>query len=79
LKALATATHWLFYLLLVGMPISGATAWFAGLPQPAVAHSLAEKVLIPLILLHIVAALAQHFWFRTDVVKRMVGRPSSIR
>lgn len=74
LKAVAAATHGLFYLLLVGMPISGAVAWFAGLQQPAIAHGLAEKVLIPLILLHIAAALAQHFWFRTDVLRRMTGR-----
>ena len=74
LKTVATLTHWLFYVLLIGMPISGAVAWFAGLPTPAVAHGLAEKVLIPLILLHVAAALAQHFWFKTDVLKRMLGR-----
>ncbi len=74
LKFVASATHWLFYLLLIGMPISGATAWFFGLPQPAQAHSLAEKLLIPLIILHILAALAQHYYFKTNVLKRMLGR-----
>jgi cytochrome b561 len=74
LKALASATHWLFYVLLIGMPISGAVAWFAGLPQPAVTHELAAKIMIALILLHVAAALAQHFWFRTDVLRRMTGR-----
>lgn len=73
LKALAQTVHWVFYLLLLGMPLSGATAWFAGLPQPAIAHSLAEKLLIPLILLHVAAALTQHFVFRSNVLKRMVG------
>ncbi len=73
LKALATAVHWLFYVLLILMPLSGTVAWFAGLPQPAIAHSLFEKVLIPLVLLHVVAALAQHFWFRSDVLRRMLG------
>jgi len=73
LKALATAVHWLFYLLLIVMPLSGAVAWFAGLSQPAIAHSLFEKALIALVLLHVVAAFTQHLWFRSDVLRRMLG------
>lgn len=73
LRFVASATHFLFYVLLIGMPISGVLAWFFGLAQPAEGHSLAGKVLIALVLLHIVAALVQHFWFRTDVLKRMLG------
>lgn len=74
LKLIATITHVLFYALLLFMPISGSVAWFLGVEQPAVAHALAEKALIPLIALHILAALAQHYWFKTDVLKRMLGR-----
>jgi cytochrome b561 len=70
LKALATTVHWLFYLLLVLMPISGIVAWFAGL---SLAHSLFEKALIALVLLHVAGALTQHFWFRSDVLRRMLG------
>lgn len=73
LKFVASATHILFYVLLIGMPVSGALAWFLGLAQPAAGHSLAGKVLIALVLLHVAAALAQHFWYRTDVLKRMLG------
>lgn len=73
LKIIATATHALFYALLFGMPISGAAAWFLGVPQPAVVHTIAEKVLVALIILHIAAGLAQHFWFKTNVLKRMLG------
>ena len=73
LKALATAVHWLLYALLILMPLSGTVAWFAGLPQPAIAHSLFEKLLIALILLHVAGALVQHFWFRSDVLRRMLG------
>jgi cytochrome b561 len=73
LKALATAVHWLFYGLLILMPISGVAAWFAGLSQPATAHSLFEKALIALVVLHVVGALTQHFWFRSDVLRRMLG------
>lgn len=74
LRFIASATHFLFYALLVLMPISGALAWFGGFAQPASVHSLMEKILIPLIALHVAAALAQHFWFKTDVLKRMLGR-----
>lgn len=74
LKALATGTHWLFYILLIAMPLTGMGAWIAGSDAMATLHSAARLVLIPLVLLHVVAALAQHFWFRTDVLRRMLGR-----
>lgn len=74
LKLVASGTHILFYVLLIGMPLSGAGAWILGLGPAAQAHSIAEKVLIALIALHVLAALAQHFWFKTDVLKRMLGR-----
>lgn len=74
LKLIARITHILFYVLLLGMPISGSAAWFLGIPEPAQAHGIAEKILIPLVALHFLAAMAQHFWFKTDVLKRMLGR-----
>lgn len=74
LKLVAKATHILFYALLLFMPISGSVAWFFGIEQPAIVHALVEKALIPLIALHFLAALAQHFWFKTDVLKRMLGK-----
>ena len=74
LKLVASGTHILFYVLLIGMPLSGAAAWIFGAAPAALAHSVAEKLLIPLIGLHVLAALLQHFWFKTDVLKRMLGR-----
>ncbi len=74
LKVVASATHILFYVLLLGMPISGSVAWFLGKDVAAQAHSLAGKILVALVLLHALAALVQHFWFKTDVLKRMLGR-----
>lgn len=73
LKALATGTHWLFYILLIAMALSGMAAWLLGLETVGTVHSIARYVLIPLIVLHVVAAFAQHFWFRTDVLRRMLG------
>jgi cytochrome b561 len=72
---LAKGTHVLFYVLLIGMPISGAVAWFGGIEAPAEAHAAASSLLILLILLHIAAAVAHKVWFRTDVLERMTRLP----
>lgn len=74
LRAVASGTHILFYVLLIGMPLSGASAWIFGLAQPAQVHSAAEKLLLLLIALHVLAAFAQHFWFKTNVLRRILGR-----
>ncbi len=70
----AKAMHALFYILLIAMPLSGIAAWFFGLELPALLHSLARLVLIPIILIHIAAALMHHFVLKTDVLKRIVGK-----
>ena len=72
LRILAKATHGLLYLLLIGLPISGAAAWFGGVDAAAFAHATAKYVLLALIVLHVVGALAHNFVFRTDVLVRMV-------
>lgn len=74
LSAIATATHILFYVLLLGMPLSGAVAWLFGVETAAQVHAATRFVLVPFIGLHILAALAHHFWFKTDVLKRIFGR-----
>lgn len=73
LKVAAAGTHLLFYVLLLAMPLSGAAAWFLGAEPAAVAHVLARFVLVPLLVLHVLAALAHHFWFKTNVLRRMLG------
>ncbi len=70
---IAKATHYLFYILLIGMPLSGAGAWFLGLKQPAFTHGLAAKLLLALIVLHILAALLHHFVLKTNVLRRILG------
>ncbi len=72
LATVAKVTHTLFYLLLIGMPISGAVAWFGGIEAPARVHGAAGNLLILLILLHVAAALAHQFWWKTEVVRRMM-------
>lgn len=71
LSLLAHANHAAFYVLLLAMPVAGAVAWFGGVRAAASAHTLAASLLIALIFLHLAGALAQHFWFRSDVLRRM--------
>ena len=71
---ISKTTHILFYVLLIGMPFSGAGAWFLGFEQPAFTHIIAGNILIALIALHLAAALLHHFVLKTDVLKRMVGK-----
>jgi cytochrome b561 len=68
---LSKVTHGLFYLLLIAMPISGAIAWFGGFELPAELHGAAGNLLILLIVLHVAAALAHQFWWKTEVLRRM--------
>jgi cytochrome b561 len=74
----ARAVYVAFYILLFAVPLSGFTAWWFGVPLPAQAHGLIADILIALILIHVGAALAHHFWFRTDVLRRMLpfGAPA---
>lgn len=72
LKFIAKATHFLIYALIIGMPLSGSVAWFAGVREAALAHVLAKNVLLALIILHVAGALFQHFVLKSNVLSRMV-------
>lgn len=74
LKIVAKVTHLAFYVLLIGMPISGALAWVAGLEPPAEAHEIAAKVMMALIALHVAGALFQQFVLKTAVMERMSAK-----
>lgn len=73
MSLISKATHYIFYALLLMMPISGATAWFLGLELSANMHSMAKFILVPLIILHVAAALLHHFVLKTNVLKRILG------
>jgi cytochrome b561 len=73
LNWLGHATHILLYGFIFAMPLTGALAWFAGLEPAAELHELGRLVLVPAIGLHVMGALAEHFVFRSDSLKRMLG------
>lgn len=75
---LARVSHFALYALLVVMPIAGLTAWLLGNEWIGGQHALASKVLLGIIALHVLGALANHFWFKTDALRNMMpGRGRS--
>lgn len=69
------ATHAMLYGFIFAMPITGAIAWFGGSELSAELHEIGRLVLVPLIGLHVLGALAEHFVFRNDSLMRMI-RPA---
>ncbi len=69
---LARATWIGLYALLLSMPLAGGLAWFTGSETLATLHGWAWTALMVLAALHIAGALANQFWFKTDVLKRIM-------
>ncbi|QZD96149.1 cytochrome b [Qipengyuania gelatinilytica] len=69
---LAKITHVLLYTFLIAMPIGGLLGWFLNSEFFAEAHHTAAEVLIYVIALHVLGALANHFWFKTDALRNMM-------
>jgi cytochrome b561 len=70
---LGYATHALLYGFIFAMPLTGAVAWFLGVEFSAELHETGRLVLIPVIGLHVLGALAEHFVFRNDSLTRMLS------
>ena len=63
--------HFLFYALLVFMPVTGILAWYFGLPTGDL-HELGQPAFIALIVAHVAAALWHQFVQRDGLIRRMV-------
>jgi cytochrome b561 len=63
-------SHWLFYALLVAVPVTGLLGYYYGDPYGAL-HSLAKPVFIALIALHVAASLYHQFWRKDGLLLRM--------
>ena len=75
IQTVSRATHWLFYAILIGMPIAGALAWFIPSETLAEIHDVTGKVLLALIALHILGAIYHHFIAGDKaVLRRMLPR-----
>jgi len=72
LRWLGHATHMLLYGFIFLMPLTGAIAWFFGVEFSAELHEIGRLILVPAIGFHVIGALAEHFVFRNDTLKRML-------
>ncbi len=69
---IANLTHVLLYALIFAMPLSGMAAYYLGIDTAAFLHGGPIKaVLWTVVVLHIFGALVQHFYFRSNVLRRM--------
>jgi cytochrome b561 len=64
-------SHWLFYALLVAVPVTGLLGYYLGDPFGEI-HSLAKPVFIALIALHVAASLYHQFWRKDGILMRML-------
>ena len=64
-------SHWLFYALLVAVPITGLLGYYIGDPFADI-HGWAKPVFIVLIALHVAASLYHQFWRRDGLLMRMM-------
>lgn len=70
----AKATHVLLYLMFFLMPLSGIARYYFGVDAAGEVHAEIFKVVLwALIAVHVVGAVAQRFYFRTDSLKRMTS------
>jgi cytochrome b561 len=72
LNWIAHATHMLLYGFIFGMPLTGAIAWFLGVPLAAELHEIGRLILIPAIGFHALGAFAEQFVFRNNSLERML-------
>jgi cytochrome b561 len=64
-------SHWLFYALLVVVPVTGLFGYYYGDPFGEW-HTYAKPVFIGLIALHVAATLYHQFWRKDGLLMRMI-------
>ncbi|WP_346911260.1 cytochrome b/b6 domain-containing protein [uncultured Roseibium sp.] len=75
LKLAAKAVHVVFYLVLIGLSVSGGLAWFADVRVAANLHNVLKVVLLALIVVHVGAVVFHQLILKTAIMQRML-RPS---
>ncbi|GGH58898.1 cytochrome B [Frigidibacter albus] len=71
LKFAAKVTHGGLYALLLGLPLSGAAAWFGGVEAAGDAHEVMKTLLLVLVALHVAGALFHQFVLKDGLMLRM--------
>ena len=78
-KWIAAATHFILYLFIFGMPVTGALAWYFEISWMGEVHEFAKPFIIVVVALHAAAALWQHFFVKSDVLVRMLRPARHVR
>lgn len=76
LRLAAHITHVTLYALMLVMPISGAATWFGGVWVAEELHGLLVVPLFLLVMLHVFGSLFQHFYLKSNALKRIVSPES---
>ena len=71
LEVAGKISHWLFYALLVVVPVTGLLGYYNGDPYGEW-HTYAKPVFIGLIALHVAASLYHQFWRKDGLLMRMI-------
>lgn len=71
-KALSRLNHWLFYAVLIAMPLAGMGAYLIPSRTLANLHEYTVPVLLALVALHVLGALYHQFFLRDGLIRRMV-------
>jgi cytochrome b561 len=71
MKRAAVASHALFYVILLAMPVLGLLGYYIGDPYGDI-HSWGKPLLIILICVHAAAALVHQFWLKDGTLRRML-------
>ncbi|MEJ2034868.1 MAG: cytochrome b/b6 domain-containing protein [Maritimibacter sp.] len=71
LKLAAQSAHLGLYGLMLLVPVAGLMAWFGQMGWAAELHEVMTTLLELLAILHVIGALYQHFYLKTDVLNRM--------
>ena len=72
MRRIAAAMHFVLYVFIFGMPVTGALAWYLDVRSMGEVHELAKPFIIATVALHAAAALWQHFFVKSDVLVRML-------
>jgi cytochrome b561 len=68
----AKIAHVALYLLLIALPLSGIAAYYFGIDQAGSIHADVLKIVLwVLIGAHVAGALVHHFYWKTNVLRRM--------
>ncbi|KMK66160.1 cytochrome b [Puniceibacterium sp. IMCC21224] len=70
-QKISKLAHGAFYILLLGLPVTGFGAWFLGNETMARAHEYGTTALLVVLCLHVAAVLVHQFWWKTDLLRRM--------